>query len=421
MTVMDVTMGNTRVLLAFTWRYAFSKGNRHRKTSLAIVFGIAAGMMALTTILSLMNSLQSELIDHVRSVESFHIQAFFDDPQKGVDIDGMVDRIRSIEGIQSAVPFFDLQALVQTKTTRRSATMRLRAVPASYWQEQSPFTAHAGIVSGQTEANLSIVPGTTLARVLALDIGDELTITFLRPGKTATLAPHTIQSHVCGMYSSSLPEFDGSTAFIDYATFNEYAGNSEIVLGLYLERNSVQANQSIMTALRKAFPEGRFTSWQEMNDAFYSALLLEKTLMYVFLFSIFLILGVNIRNASARLLFQKLRETAMLRALGASKRFITAVFVLQGTLLAALGTAFGIATGVILARNIQVVFGYLDTVQRMFTQQASSLLSYPFAIELRMSEIALAALAVLAVAVLNSFLGIRRMLGIEPLEMLHHE
>ena len=56
------------------YRYAFSKSNRHRSASLIIMLGLAIGMMALTTLLALMNSLQSDLLDQVKSIESFHLQ-----------------------------------------------------------------------------------------------------------------------------------------------------------------------------------------------------------------------------------------------------------------------------------------------------------------------------------------------------------
>ncbi|MFA6706595.1 MAG: ABC transporter permease, partial [Sphaerochaetaceae bacterium] len=112
-------MNDGRLLSLFVWRYAFSRGNRHRKANIAILLGIMVGMAALITILSLMNSLQDDLIEQVRSVESFHIQAVFDSDEVALKgYDAIIEALEAIEHVSYARPFIDIQALVQNKSSR---------------------------------------------------------------------------------------------------------------------------------------------------------------------------------------------------------------------------------------------------------------------------------------------------------------
>jgi lipoprotein-releasing system permease protein len=169
------------------------------------------------------------------------------------------------------------------------------------------------------------------------------------------------------------------------------------------------------------FANARILTWQQLNNAFYSALLLEKTLMYLFLFFMFVILGVNIRNASARLLFVKRKELAIQRAMGSYRGQTTLVFILQAVIITALGEIVGIAAGLFVSANINKVFSWINTLQYGFTGRNNPLLSYPFVTLVKKEEVFIVAVSVLLLAMSFAYLGCRRLLKEEPMEMLYHE
>ena len=413
---------NIRMTFTLTWRYAFSTGNRHRKANVGILAGIAAGMMALITILSLMNSLQWDLLHHVRSIESFHAQVSMPvDTIQTLDLGEITDRIKAVNGVSTAYPFIDLQALIQDTSSRRSTTMRIRAIPSSFWESDNQFTELSHIALGDIQRDNQLMFGSTIGTKLAVRIGDSIRITFLRPGRTATLAPFIAEATAGGMFSTKLAEFDASTLFADFDWLFEMTGTKTVTFGVFVEDQYVANPHKVTDALSEVFPEAEVRSWQQVNDAFYSALLLEKTLMYLFLFSMFIIMGVNIRNSSARLLFHKRREAAMLRALGIKKSGICVIFLLQGTLIALLGILLGVCLGLLLTDNIQTIFSWFNSLQKFFSGKSNSLLAYPFTIIVKPAEIILASALIILLALMNSFIGIRRMLAIEPMEMLYHE
>jgi lipoprotein-releasing system permease protein len=405
-----------------SWRYAFSRSNRHRTASFVIMIGIAIGMMAIVTILALMNSLQFELLDQVKSIESFHLQVTLslEEGQDG-DWEAVVKKLSGIEHIQSVVPFIDTQVLVQDLSSKKSSTARLRAVPASLWSAGNPFSLDTFFITGKPASLDQIAVGYLLGSSLALRLDDTLSITVLREGQTATLAPYTISMETSGLFRTGLSEFDGSTLLGDVDQFAALLGSNRIVYGLYLDAESMDKASNVIQAITQIFPQSSSKTWQQLNNAFYSALMLEKALMYLFLFFMFVIIGVNIRNASARLLFVKKREIAILRAMGARRQITSSVFLLQAVMITALGEIVGIGAGLFISAHINRVFSWGNAVQFRFTGRNNPLLSYPFDTMVKGSEVFIVAATVLLLAVLFSFLGCRRLLQEEPMEMLYHE
>jgi len=405
-----------------SWRYAFSRSNRHRTASFVIMLGIAIGMMAIVTILALMNSLQFELLDQVKSIESFHLQVTLSPEEaKAENWEAVARKLGSLAHVTEVVPFIDTQVLVQDLSSKKSATARLRAVPVGLWSADNPFSRDAFFLTGRPPSQDRIAVGYMLGASLALRLDDNLSITVLREGQTATLAPFTVSMQTSGLFRTSLAEFDSSTLLGDIEQFASILGANRIVYGLYLDVQKMDKAGTVIDAVSEMYPKSGVKTWQQLNNAFYSALMLEKALMYLFLFFMFVIIGVNIRNASARLLFVKKREIAILRAMGARRRETSAVFLLQAVMITALGEIVGIAAGLFISLHINKVFSWGNTLLFRFTGRNNPLLSYPFNTMVKGGEVVLVAAIVLLLAVLFSYFGCRRLLQEEPMEMLYHE
>ena len=409
-------------VLRLAWRYAFSRSNRHRTASFVIMLGIAIGMTAIITILALMNSLQSELLEQVRSVESFHMQVVMNTPQvDDVDYMDIIPKLQNLDLVESVFPFIDTQVLVQDNSSRKSTTARLRLLPQTIWSQGNAFSDNAYILVGDAQSEGQVLIGYSLAAALSLRLDDELSITLLREGQTATLAPFTLGVGTAGLFRTTLAEFDTSTLLGELSQFSAILGTKNIIYGLYLKELGPRAVERAREQIQELFPNARILTWQQLNNAFYSALLLEKTLMYLFLFFMFVILGVNIRNASARLLFVKRKELAIQRAMGSRRRQTTVVFILQAVVITALGEIVGIFAGLFVSANINKVFSWINTMQFAFTGRNNPLLSYPFVTLVKKEEVFIVAVSVLLLAMSFAYLGCRRLLKEEPMEMLYHE
>lgn len=402
-----------------SWRYAFSQSNRQRHTSIVILCGIAVGMLAMVTMLSLMNSLQTDLLDQVKSIESFHIQVSFpaDDPNRPSH-EMILEHLRAIDGVDQAHAYVDTQVLVQNLSSNRSTTARMRIIDKAIWAPGNPFTDHAVLVSGSAQNNDRAAFGYLLASELDVQENDEIRITVLGEGKAAVLAPFTVALEVAGIFRTGLPEFDSSTLFADSNRFFPVVGQKRITYGLYVSQS--HRISSVVHAIHDIYGQAEVYTWQQVNDAFYSALMLEKTLMYLFLLFMFVILGVNMKNASSRLLFLKRRELAILRALGTPKHTAMKIFLGQAMIITILGEVGGIIGGVLLSNHIGGVFSFLNSIQYIFSNRNNVLLSYPFSTQVRPTEIVVVALSVLLLCVLFTYGGCRKALQKEPMEMLYH-
>lgn len=409
-------------VLRLAWRYAFSRSNRHRTASFVIMLGIAIGMTAIITILALMNSLQSELLDQVRSVESFHLQVAMGSAKvENGDYRSILLQLQELDQIEAVFPFIDTQVLVQDLSSRKSTTARLRLLPHTIWSQGNAFADNAYILVGDPQSDGKVLVGYSLASALSLRLDDDLSITLLREGQTATLAPFTMDVSTAGLFRTSLVEFDTSTLLGELTQFSEILGTKNLIYGIYLKDVRYDAVQKAREQVMQLFPQARILTWQQLNNAFYSALLLEKTLMYLFLFFMFVILGVNIRNASARLLYVKRKEIAIQRAMGSYRGQTTAVFLLQAVIITALGEILGILAGVFVSARINTFFSWLNNLQYGFTGRNNPLLSYPFVTLVRKEEVVIVSVLVLLLAMFFAYLGCRRLLKEEPMEMLYHE
>ncbi len=400
------------------YRYAFSKSNRHRSASLIIMLGLAIGMMALITLLALMNSLQSDLLDQVKSIESFHLQLSLTTSE--AEIDEITAKILNLEGVEQVYPHVNTQVMVGANSS--SSTGRLRVVDEAIWWEENPFKEHLFLIGGRPpQGEEEVALSSTMAYRLGTRIGEEIPITVLVPGRTAPLAPVTHTFRISGLFSTSLSEFDESTLITSSEPLLERIGLKRITFGLYLKGSSINKSKRVVNQLQELFPEGEVKSWQQLNSAFYSALTLEKAMMYLFLSFMFFILGVNMKSATSRLLFVKQRELAILRAVGAPKKSSLQIFILQSLFITSLGLALGVAAGLLLSTNIGVVFDFFNKVQHLFTGRFSYLLAYPFTIKIEPLEIGVVALLILGLSLLFTYFGCRGLLKREPMELLYHE
>ncbi|MBO4423964.1 MAG: hypothetical protein J5768_00475, partial [Spirochaetales bacterium] len=149
-------------------------------------------------------------------------------------------------------------------------------------------------------------------------------------------------------------------------------------------------------------------------------LMLEKTLMYVFLAFMFLIICVNLKNSTRRLLSNKQKEGAMLRAVGCSRTFVNSVFLGQGIVICLLGEIIGFITGKIVILNIQNILALVDKIVRLFTGNSTVLTQIPFNAAIGNGEIAIVCLFVFALSLLFTSIGCRKIYRSEIMEVILH-
>ena len=373
-----------------------------------IMVGIAVGLIALLVISAVMNGLQNAQMDQLRNLESFDLI---------VDSDVLTaEQLDSVEGVDRAFRFLETNVLIVDKTSGTSTSARIRAYDGDIYagdrMSESLFMLSGNTPSGSEGLFISY----SMAMSLGIRSYDDMKVTFLKPGKTATIVPYTTQMAIDGYFSSRMTEFSSSTAFMDYGLLSSIIGDEGSRTGLYISGNQ----NKVVRLILDMDPDARIITWQQYNNALYSALMLEKTLMYVFLAFMFLIICVNLKNSTRRLLANKQKEGAMLRAIGCSRTKVNAIFLGQGIVICLLGEIAGVVLGKIVIANIQNILALVDKVSRALTGSVTVLTQIPFNASIGNGEIAVVCLCVFFLSLLFTSIGCRRIYKSEIMEVILH-
>lgn len=390
-------------VLKTAMRYAFSKSKGQRTSSIVIIIGIALGLMALLVISAIMNGLQTAQLDQLRAIESFDLIV------ENVDSSAL-ETIKTLDGVDFAFNFIETNALIVDKTSGESSTTRVRAYSNNAFEQErmeNDFRIYAGDTSG-------IMISYNMMRSLSISASDTINITYLKPGKTATIVPYSTSVTITGYYASTMSEFSLNTIFVDYDYLLNLMGESSVKIAIYSNSKA----SSVRAELLKLYPEAKVTTWQEYNKALYSALMLEKALMYVFLTFMFLIICVNLKNTTRRLLKNKQQEGAMLRALGATRKTVNSIFLFQGLSICLIGEILGVILGFLVINNLQAVLSFTETIARFVTGSGTILGLLQFQAIIGPTEVILSCVFVFILALIFCLAGCHRIYKKEIMEVI---
>jgi lipoprotein-releasing system permease protein len=343
--------------LQIGWRYTRAGRAGRRNGFISFIsfismLGIAVGVAALIIVLSVMNGFQKEVRDRMLSVIA-HVEVM--DAQGGalLDLAGTLAKVRQNPQVVGAAPFVATQALIARGDVMRGAVVR-GISPA----DEATVTPLAAELRDTTFAKLvpggwGIVLGSELARSLDVRVGDNVTI--VAPGGQLTPAgtvPRLKQLTVVGTFDSGHYEYDSSLALIhvdDAARLFRVEGPT----GVQLRLKDLNAARYVAADLSGELGPGVMVrDWTRTNTTWFSAVQLEKRMMFIILTAIVAVASFNLVSTLVMTVTDKRADIAILRTLGASPRSIMGVFMVQGALSGVIGTFGGLGVGLLVAFNI---------------------------------------------------------------------
>jgi lipoprotein-releasing system permease protein len=346
--------------LQIGWRYtrAGRAGRRNRFISFisgVSVLGIALGVAALIIVLSVMNGFQKEVRDRMLSVVA-HVEIYDANGNGLPDWQATAAQARQNKQVIGAAPFIAAQALIARGDDMRGAIVRGISP-----DQEATVTDLAAQIKDRTLSKLQpggwgIVLGAELARMLGVHEGDKVTI--VAPGGQMTPAgvvPRLKQMTVVGTFEAGHYEYDSGLALIhldDAAKLFRVDGPT----GVQLRLKDVQAAREVADEL--AMSLGRAVNvrdWTRTNRNWFEAVQVEKRLMFIILTLIVAVAAFNLVSTLVMTVTDKQSDIAILRTLGASPRSIMGVFMVQGATAGIIGTLSGVALGLLVAYNIDVI------------------------------------------------------------------
>jgi lipoprotein-releasing system permease protein len=348
-------------------RYTRAKRRNHFISFISLIsmLGMALGVAALITVLSVMNGFQKEVRARILSVVS-HVQITGPGGQLA-QWQGVADAARRNPDVAAAAPYVNGQAMLVNEATARGALVR-GIDPAL---EGRVAEVANKMVAGRLEAlqagEFGIVLGADLARSLRASTGDRVTV--IAPQGLVTpagIVPRLKSFRVVGLFEVGHYEYDSGLALMHIADAQRLYQLGDEVSGVRLKLADLFESRRVARELyREIGGDILISDWTRSHANFFRAVEIEKTMMFIILMLIVAVAAFNVVSTLVMAVTDKQADIAILRTLGATPRSIMQVFMVQGVIIGVLGTLLGVAGGIALALNIDVVVPFLERLLKM--------------------------------------------------------
>jgi lipoprotein-releasing system permease protein len=402
--------------LLIGWRYTRVGRAGRRNGFISFIsgvsmLGIALGVAALIVVLSVMNGFQKEVRDRMFSVIA-QVEVFGAQAAALTDWRATAEAARRHPEVVGAAPFVAAQALVAQGSGMRGAIVR-GILPA----DEATVTALGAQVRSAARLEpgaWGIVLGGELARGLGVHEGDRVTVVTPNGQVTpAGVVPRLKQVVVVGIFDSGHHEYDNGLALMhleDAARLFRVEGPAGVQLKLRDQQQAPEVATQLSALLGGAV---EVRDWTRTHRNWYAAVQLEKRMMSIILTLIVAVAAFNLVSTLVMTVTDKHADIAILRTLGASPGSVMAVFMVQGAASGIIGTLGGLALGLLVAFNIDVIVPVLDLFGAGFARRIPSL---PLA-----NDIALAAVSSLALAFVATLYPSWRASRVQPAQALRYE
>jgi lipoprotein-releasing system permease protein len=317
--------------------------------------GIALGVAALIVVLSVMNGFQKEIRGRILAAAS-HIQITGPDNRLG-EWRKVIDEVSRHAEVAAAAPYVMAQGLLSFEARVHGSV--IRGIVPSEEAKVADFARHmkSGSVESLRSGAFNIVLGAELARSLSAGVGDQVVLIAPQGQVTpAGVLPRLRQFRVSGIFEIGMFEYDSGLALIHLEDGQRLYRIAEDVSGVRLRIRNLDAAPVIARELaRMVSVDAYISDWTRSHATYFRALQIEKRMMFIILSLIVAVAAFNIVSTLVMVVTDKNADIAILRTLGASPSSIVKIFMVQGTLIGVIGTTLGIALGVLLALNIDVV------------------------------------------------------------------
>ncbi len=343
---------------AFEWlvalRYLRSRNKPAvlRMISWLSVLGVAAGVATLLIALAMNSGFRSALQDRLLAVTA-HVHLTRPGSAGIENYSELTARLRGMPGVVAVAPALYQTLLLSAGDKARGIV--LKGIDPQAERQTNRVLAQldgpAGSFAADADGIEAVVLGRALAQELKLAPGDYVTLTSSQGRLTPFgMVPRSRRFRVTGIFDSGFYDYDANWGFVTMRAAQGLAGIGDVanVLEFRLERAD-QAELAGKTLAAQAGSGFLARTWMEENRALFRALRLEKLVTAIFIGLITFVAGLNIMVVLAMTVIDKARDIAVLMAMGARRKQIRAVFILQGLLAGGLGTLLGTCAGYALA------------------------------------------------------------------------
>lgn len=382
---------------------------------------IAIGVMALITVLSVMNGFQNELRARILGMVSDITVSGFDGRLH--DWQGVMHRVEGLPHVTGAAPYVEDQAML-ANGANMSGTV-IRGVLPSDENQVSDISKKmvAGSLRDLKPGQYGIILGRDLAFSLGVSAGDKVVLMISQGNVTpAGIIPRLRRFTVVGIFDAGVYQYDSALALISMQDAQTLYGMGKAVTGVRLKLDdNLRAPQIARELVRRFEGEYYISDWTQQNSNLWAAIAIEKTVMFVILSLIDLVAAISIVIVLVMAVIDKQADIAILRTLGVTPRGVMGIFVVQGALIGFLGTLLGLILGVLLAHNVN---NLLEFARHTFNAQifpASVYYINDLPSDIYVSDVLKITLSTFVLTILSTIYPAWRAARTQPAEALRYE
>lgn len=403
-------------------RYTRSKRRNHFISfiSLFSILGIALGVIVLITVLSVMNGFQKELRDRVLGMAS-HITVT--SLEKTIaDWPTLVKNIKQHPEVVGAAPYISGEGLLTHGQFTNGVIVR--GILPDQEGEVSFVGEHMklGKLSDLRSRGFEIILGRYLARNLAVDIGDKVTLLIPQAQVTpAGVLPRLKRFTVVGIFEVGHNEYDASLALIHLDDAAKLFRLRDGVTGVRVKISDMFEAHRVQREITRDVHGYLLNNWTRYHANFFKAVQMEKRVMFVILTLIIAIGAFNIVVTMVMVVIDKESDIAIMRTLGASPLSIMGIFMVQGTVIGVAGTILGLVCGISLATHITTIVPAIEEFIGSKFLSAEVYLITEVPSDMQMQDVTIVTIISFVLTLLATLYPSWRASRVQPAEALRYE
>jgi len=350
------------LLLGYRYTRAKRRNGFISFISLSSIIGIALGVFALITVLSVMNGFQQELRDRILGMTSH--MTLSEQMETLGDWQPLYQQVKTIKHVTGAAPNVMGQGMLSYGEKVKGVA--IRGVLPEYEPEVADIGSKmvAGSLDDLKKKEYNVIIGVELANALGVSIGDK--IMMISPQVSTSIIgvmPRTKRFTLVGLFEAGMFEYDSGLAIVHMDDAQKLFKMKKNITSLQLKLDDMFETNAVRLSIGEEVEKVLYTrDWTQQHANFFKAIQMEKRMVFIFLTLIIMVAAFNIVSTMVMVVTDKQKDIAVLRTIGATPLSIQIIFIIQGLIIGIIGSVAGGILGVIASLNIDVIVPFFESL-----------------------------------------------------------